>query len=115
MQPPPASGRRGALCTQLKQLGTGGRQDSAIDNIQRCTSFSESEQKAYASHFNDVTFIKGLAMLSTFRRLMKNEVAATAIEYTLIAALISVAAIVAMGNVGTKVNGVMSNVASAMK
>ena len=54
-------------------------------------------------------------MLSTFRRLMKNEVAATAIEYTLIAALITVAAIVAMGNVGTKVNGVMSNVASAMK
>jgi pilus assembly protein Flp/PilA len=53
-------------------------------------------------------------MLSTFRRLMKDEGAATAIEYTLIAALISVAAIVAMGNVGTKVNGVMSNVASAM-
>ena len=54
-------------------------------------------------------------MLSTFRRLMKNEVGATAIEYTLIAALISVAAIVAMGNVGSKVNGVMTNVASAMK
>jgi pilus assembly protein Flp/PilA len=54
-------------------------------------------------------------MLSIFRRVMKNEQGATAIEYTLIAALISVAAIVAMGNVGTKVNGVMSNVASAMQ
>ena len=54
-------------------------------------------------------------MLSIFRHLTKNEQGATAIEYTLIAALISVAAIVAMGNVGTKVNGVMSNVASVMQ
>ena len=54
-------------------------------------------------------------MLSIFRRLMKNQQGVTAIEYTLIAALISVAAIVAMGNVGSKVNGVMTNVASAMK
>jgi pilus assembly protein Flp/PilA len=54
-------------------------------------------------------------MLSIFRRVMKNEQGATAIEYTLIAALISVAAIVAMGNVGSKINGVMSNVASAMQ
>ena len=53
-------------------------------------------------------------MLSIFRRVMKNERGATAIEYTLIAGLISVAAIVAMGSIGTKVNGVMSNVASAM-
>lgn len=53
-------------------------------------------------------------MLSIFRRVMKNEQGATAIEYTLIAGLISVAAIVAMGNIGAKVNGVMSNVASAM-
>ena len=53
-------------------------------------------------------------MLSIFRHLMKNERGATAIEYTLIASLIAVAAIVAMGNVGTKVNGVLSNVASSM-
>jgi pilus assembly protein Flp/PilA len=53
-------------------------------------------------------------MLSIFRRVMKNQQGVTAIEYTLIASLISVAAIVAMGNVGSKVNGVMSNVASAM-
>ncbi len=54
-------------------------------------------------------------MLSTFRRLTRNDSGATAIEYTLIAGLISVAAIVAMGAIGTKVNGVLSNVASAMK
>ncbi len=54
-------------------------------------------------------------MLSILRRLMKNRDGATAIEYTLIASLIAVAAIAAMGSVGTKVNGVLSNVASVMK
>jgi pilus assembly protein Flp/PilA len=53
-------------------------------------------------------------MLSIFRRLMKSEKGATAIEYTLIASLIAVAAIAAMGSVGTKVNGVLCNVASSM-
>lgn len=45
---------------------------------------------------------------------MKSEKGAAAIEYTLIASLIALAAITAMGNVGTKVNGVLFNVASAM-
>jgi pilus assembly protein Flp/PilA len=54
-------------------------------------------------------------MLSMFRRLARNTEGATAIEYTLIASLIAVAAIVAMGSVGTKVNTVLSNVASTMK
>jgi len=53
-------------------------------------------------------------MLSIFRRLMKNEKGATAIEYTLIASLIAVAAIVAMTSVGTKVSGVLSNAANSM-
>jgi pilus assembly protein Flp/PilA len=53
-------------------------------------------------------------MLSIFRRLMKNEQGATAIEYTLIASLISVAAITAMGTVGGKVSNVLGNVANAM-
>ena len=53
-------------------------------------------------------------MLSIFRRLMKSEQGATAIEYVLIASLISVAAIAAMGSVGNKVKDVLSNVASAM-
>ena len=54
------------------------------------------------------------SMLSIFRKLMKNDDGATAIEYVLIASLISVAAIVAMGTVGNKVSVVLSNVANAM-
>ena len=53
-------------------------------------------------------------MLSLFRHLMKNTDGVTAIEYTLIAALIAVAAITAMGTVGNKVNNVLSNVANSM-
>jgi len=53
-------------------------------------------------------------MLSIFRRLMKHEGGATAIEYTLIASLIAVAAIVAMRRVGGKVSNVMGNVSNAM-
>ncbi len=53
-------------------------------------------------------------MLSIFRRLMKNEKGATAIEYTLIASLIAVAAITAMTTVGGKVTNVLGNVANAM-
>jgi pilus assembly protein Flp/PilA len=53
-------------------------------------------------------------MLSIFRKLMKNEQGATAIEYVLIASLISVAAIAAMTTVGGKVSNVLSNVANAM-
>jgi len=53
-------------------------------------------------------------MLSIFRSLMKNEQGATASEYTLIASLIAVAAITAMGKVGGKVSNVLSNVANAM-
>jgi pilus assembly protein Flp/PilA len=53
-------------------------------------------------------------MLSIFRRLMKNERGATAIEYVLIASLISVAAIIAMQTVGSKVSNVLSNVANSM-
>ncbi len=53
-------------------------------------------------------------MLCILRRLTKNERGATAIEYTLIASLIAVGAIVAMGKVGGKVSNVLSNVANAM-
>ena len=53
-------------------------------------------------------------MLSIFRRLMKSEQGATAIEYTLIASLIAVAAIAAMNIVGGKIQNVLSNVATAM-
>lgn len=53
-------------------------------------------------------------MLSIFRRLMKNQNGATAIEYTLIASLVSVAAIVAMKSVGGKLQNVLTNVSNAM-
>jgi pilus assembly protein Flp/PilA len=53
-------------------------------------------------------------MLAIFRRLMKSEHGATAIEYTLIASLIAVAAIAAFTTVGHKISNVMSNVAGNM-
>ena len=53
-------------------------------------------------------------MLSIFRHLMKSEHGATAIEYTLISALIAVAAIVAMRSVGGKIQNVLSNVSHSM-
>jgi pilus assembly protein Flp/PilA len=53
-------------------------------------------------------------MLSIFRTLMKDERGATAIEYTLIASLIAVAAITAMGKVGGKLTNVLTNVSNAM-
>jgi pilus assembly protein Flp/PilA len=53
-------------------------------------------------------------MLSIFRRLMKSAEGATAIEYTLIASLIAVAAIASMRTVGGKVSNVLNNVSGAM-
>lgn len=53
-------------------------------------------------------------MLSIFRKLMKNQQGATAIEYTLIASLIAVAAIASMRTVGGKVSNVLSNVSNSM-
>src|SRR5262249_48084981 len=58
--------------------------------------------------------IGDISMLSIFRKLMKNQDGATAIESVLTASLISVAAITAMGHVGGKVSNVLSNVANAM-
>ena len=53
-------------------------------------------------------------MLSTFRRLAKNQDGVTAIEYVLLVSLISVAAISSMRTVGGKVINVLSNAADAM-
>jgi pilus assembly protein Flp/PilA len=49
------------------------------------------------------------------RKMFKDTKAATAIEYGLIAALIAVAAITAMGALGSKLSSTFSNVSSAMK
>jgi pilus assembly protein Flp/PilA len=53
-------------------------------------------------------------MLSLFRRLMKNAEGATAIEYTLIASLIAVAAIASMRTVGGKLSNVLGNVTGSL-
>jgi pilus assembly protein Flp/PilA len=53
-------------------------------------------------------------MLSIFRRLMRRDDGATAIEYTLIASLIAVAAIASMRTIGGKITNVLTNVSNAM-
>ena len=52
--------------------------------------------------------------MKTMINLFKSEEGATAIEYALIAALVSIIAIVAMQSVGTQVNQSFSTVASAL-
>jgi pilus assembly protein Flp/PilA len=52
--------------------------------------------------------------MAKFLKLIQNEKGATAIEYGLLAALISVAAIGAMTGVGTKLNSTFGNVSNAL-
>ncbi len=52
--------------------------------------------------------------MQTMIRLFKSEDGATAIEYALIAALVSIVAIVAMGSVGNSVSDSFSNVSSSL-
>jgi pilus assembly protein Flp/PilA len=58
------------------------------------------------------SFRPEMPMPSIFRRLVKNDKGATAIEYTLIAALIAVAAITAMTTVGGKITNTLTNVSN---
>ena len=53
--------------------------------------------------------------MSIITRFLKNESGATAIEYGLIAAGISVAIITVVGTVGTKLNATFTSVATALK
>jgi pilus assembly protein Flp/PilA len=53
--------------------------------------------------------------MQILRKLFKNEKGATAIEYGLIAALIAVAAVVAMGNLGNTLNNTFTKVDTSMK
>jgi pilus assembly protein Flp/PilA len=53
-------------------------------------------------------------MFSVIRKIIKDESGATAIEYGLIAALISVAAITAFSTVGTKLGAMMNNTANKL-
>ncbi|HYE52845.1 MAG TPA: Flp family type IVb pilin [Azospirillaceae bacterium] len=53
-------------------------------------------------------------MILTIRRLVRNTSGATAIEYGLIAALVSIAAIAAMSAMGTSLDGMFTNVATRL-
>lgn len=53
-------------------------------------------------------------MLSIFKSLIKDESGATAIEYGLIAALVSVAAIVALENMGTSLDNMFTTVSGKL-
>ncbi|MSP68211.1 MAG: Flp family type IVb pilin [Alphaproteobacteria bacterium] len=53
-------------------------------------------------------------MFNKLRSLRKDKTGATAIEYGLIAALVSVAAIVALQNMGTSLNTMFTTVSTAL-
>jgi pilus assembly protein Flp/PilA len=53
--------------------------------------------------------------MKTVRKFFKNEEGATAIEYGLIAALIAVAAIVAMGSLGNTLSNTFNKVETKMR
>ena len=53
-------------------------------------------------------------MMTIFLELLRNSRAATAIEYGLIAALIAVAAVTAMSNVGSKLKTTFTNVSGKL-
>jgi pilus assembly protein Flp/PilA len=52
--------------------------------------------------------------MKVIKKLFKNEDGATAIEYGLIAALIAVAAITAMGSLGTNLSNTFNNVSNSL-
>jgi pilus assembly protein Flp/PilA len=52
--------------------------------------------------------------MAKFLKLIKNDKGATAIEYGLIAALIAVAAIAAMGNIGSNLGDTFNDVSSKL-
>jgi pilus assembly protein Flp/PilA len=53
--------------------------------------------------------------MTFFRKMIKNSKGATAIEYGLIAALIAVAAISAMSQLGDKISSTFNNVSSNLR
>ena len=53
--------------------------------------------------------------MAKFLKLIKNDKGATDIEYGLIAALIAVAAIAAMGNIGNQLGSTFNNVSTELQ
>lgn len=66
------------------------------------------------SRFVKLTILR-IFFMKTFMNFFKSEDGATAIEYALIAALISIVAIAAMTTVGTNVSTSFSTVGSALR
>jgi len=64
---------------------------------------------AYANHTGEKS------MFGKFTTLLKDESGATAIEYGLIAALVSVAAITALGTMGQSLKAMFTTVANALQ
>jgi pilus assembly protein Flp/PilA len=62
-----------------------------------------------------VVFIRSFDMKNLFARFVKDESGATAIEYGLIAALVSVAAIGAFTALGNKISSTVTTVNSSLK
>jgi pilus assembly protein Flp/PilA len=62
----------------------------------------------------DVQYGRRTGQMTFIKKFVKNNKAATAIEYGLIAALIAVAAIAAMGSLGDTLSNTFDNVADAM-
>ena len=53
-------------------------------------------------------------MLAKFQQLLKDESGATAIEYGLIAALVSVAAVAALGNLGQSLSTMFTSISTTL-
>jgi pilus assembly protein Flp/PilA len=53
--------------------------------------------------------------MTLFKRFLKDESGATAIEYGLIASLIAIAIIAALGSLGTELSSTLNNVATSLK
>ena len=66
-------------------------------------------------HYRQDSLSGDLGAMRTFMHILRETRGATAIEYGLIAALIAVAAITAMSNVGKKLTNTFNNVQSSMK
>ena len=69
--------------------------------------------RAYGPVASDALLTKEWEM-SRLTRIFRNEAGATAIEYALVGALISIAALAAMTNLGGKVNTMFNNVSNHM-
>ena len=74
--------------------------------------------KAYGNARQAMCWSAGTKMetnMTIVRKIVGNNKGATAIEYGLIAALIAVAAVAAMGYLGNKINSTFNNVSANLK